>query len=125
MDALERARIALRKHILENKEKVAADLEEMRRKSEGNDIYSYINNLSKSMHIGEITSENEIIFSYDVSTDIPCYQLNKRQKYFKDYIPPDLNKTEKKSKKDSEKNQGLFFLLILYHGKGRTSSVFV
>ena len=43
MKALEKAKIALRKHLLVNKEQVKIDLEEMRKKSEGNDIFSYIN----------------------------------------------------------------------------------
>jgi hypothetical protein len=43
MKALEKAKIALRKYLLANKEQVKIDLEEMRKKSEGNDIFSYIN----------------------------------------------------------------------------------
>lgn len=57
MDSLERARVTLRKHILKNKMKVATDLEEMRMKSEGNDIYSYVNHLSNLASIGEATRE--------------------------------------------------------------------
>jgi hypothetical protein len=43
MKALEKAKIALRKYLLANKEQVKIDLEEMRKKSKGNDIFSYIN----------------------------------------------------------------------------------
>ena len=45
MKSMEIAAQALRKYLLENKEKVAADLEEMRAKSEGYDIFKYIENV--------------------------------------------------------------------------------
>ena len=39
LKALEKAKIALRKYLLANKEQVKEDLEEMRKKSKGNDNY--------------------------------------------------------------------------------------
>ena len=45
MKAFEKAKLALRKHLLENREKVAADLIAMREKSDGYDIFTYVDNL--------------------------------------------------------------------------------
>lgn len=42
---MKRAKEALRNYLLENKGKVCADLDEMRSKSVGHDICSYVNNL--------------------------------------------------------------------------------
>jgi len=42
MKALEKAKIALRKYLLANKEQVKIDLEEMRKKSEGKMTYFLI-----------------------------------------------------------------------------------
>ena len=47
MTALEKAKIALRKDIQKNKEKIAKDLEVMRSKSQGNDIFKYLDNVAK------------------------------------------------------------------------------
>jgi len=38
-----KAKIALRKYLMANKEQVKIDLNEMRKKSKGNDIFFYIN----------------------------------------------------------------------------------
>ena len=54
MTALEKGRKILRKHILENKDRVKLDLENMRKKSEGNDIYKYKDKLSKSLDTNNI-----------------------------------------------------------------------
>lgn len=48
MEVLEKAKLVLRKHLLENRDKVAADLIVMSNKSEGKDIFSYIKNLSNA-----------------------------------------------------------------------------
>jgi len=48
MEAIEKARLALREYLLANKDKVAGDLVEMRSKSEGIDILSYTERLSSS-----------------------------------------------------------------------------
>lgn len=55
MTALEGGRKILRKHILENKDRVKLDLENMRKKSDGDDIYNYVDKLSKSLDISNIT----------------------------------------------------------------------
>jgi hypothetical protein len=51
MEALEKAKLSLRAHLLANKSKVAADLDAMRKKSEGNDIFNYVDNLSKALSV--------------------------------------------------------------------------
>ncbi len=43
MKALKKSKIALRKYLMANKEQVKIELNEMRKKSKGNDIFSYIN----------------------------------------------------------------------------------
>ena len=45
MDVFEKSRKALQKYLLENKEKVKNDLDEMRSKSTGKDIYWYLRKL--------------------------------------------------------------------------------
>ena len=47
MKAIEKAKIALKKHLLENKEQVRLDLEKMREISTGIDMSSYVENLNK------------------------------------------------------------------------------
>ena len=47
MDIFEKRRLALREYILKNKEKVANDIIEMRKKSSGISINEYIDNISK------------------------------------------------------------------------------
>ncbi len=46
MGKFDKAKIALRKYILANKEKVKKDLDEMRKKSTGKDINWYLKKLS-------------------------------------------------------------------------------
>jgi hypothetical protein len=74
MEALEKAKLALRKHLLENKDKVAADLDKMRKKSEGKDIYNYINNVSNAFSFEEVTLSKEVIYDYSFQK-IDCYHL--------------------------------------------------
>jgi hypothetical protein len=59
MKSLESAKLALRAHILENKDQVSADLEEMRLKSEGKDIFNYIENLSNVFSFQKFTLSKE------------------------------------------------------------------
>jgi len=47
MKILEKSRLKLREYILANKEQVLLDLKEMKSKSEGNDIFKYLDNMSK------------------------------------------------------------------------------
>ena len=55
----QKAKIALRKHLLDNKEQVRLDLERMRKISTGIDMSSYIENLSNSFSIENISIEKE------------------------------------------------------------------
>jgi len=54
MKVFERAKLTLREHLLQNKQKVAADLVAMRAKSEGNDIFRYVENLSGACSLGDL-----------------------------------------------------------------------
>jgi hypothetical protein len=47
MDIFDKVRLALRDHLLKNKDRVIEDLNKMREESEGNDIYEYIDKLSE------------------------------------------------------------------------------
>ena len=71
MEAIEKAKLALRKHILDNKEKIISDLDEMRLKSKGSSIYNYINKLSHSLF------KNSIIFD---SVRSSKYKLSMRKR---------------------------------------------
>jgi len=66
MEVFEKAKLALKEYLLANKSKVRADLEQMRNKSVGNDIYNYVENLSKSFSFESVTSYNELTISYDI-----------------------------------------------------------
>jgi hypothetical protein len=66
MKAIEKAKIALRKHLLDNKEQVRLDLERMRKISTGIDMSSYIENLSNSFSIENISIEKEKSFDYSL-----------------------------------------------------------
>ena len=48
VESLEKAKLALRKHLLENKDSVLADLEMMRKNSSYIDTYGYVENISKA-----------------------------------------------------------------------------
>ena len=56
MEALEIAKLALRKYLLQNREKVVADLIEMRKQSEGMDVYNYVEKLADALSFGSVTS---------------------------------------------------------------------
>lgn len=43
----EKAKLTLRSYLLKNKEQVAIDLQKMREESVGDDIFKYVDNLSK------------------------------------------------------------------------------
>lgn len=67
MEAIEKAKLALRNHLLNNKEKVAYDLEEMRKKSDGNDIFDYLSQLSSKRNLKTETKwKNTIEKQYSV-----------------------------------------------------------
>jgi hypothetical protein len=58
---MNKAKEALRKHILENKEQTIVDLNTMRSKSEGKDIYSYVNNLSESLNFNNNNNMKKVV----------------------------------------------------------------
>lgn len=66
MDIFEKAKLALRKHLLANKEQVKADLDEMRSKSVGNDIDAYLLSASgfRVMTKEEIELRRSIAYEY-------------------------------------------------------------
>jgi len=51
---MEKAKLALRKYLLDNKEQVKSDLEKMREISDGMNMSSYIENLSSSFSVENI-----------------------------------------------------------------------
>jgi hypothetical protein len=59
MEALEKGKLRLRKHLLANKEKVAADLDALRKKSEGDDIFNYAQKLSDAFALNKLTISKE------------------------------------------------------------------
>lgn len=111
MEALEKAKLALRKHLLENKEQVAFDLNKMRQKSVGNDIFRYMENMSNAFSLCEVSTSKEILYDYSFfemeNYDFINELLNEAL-----YSPPDSNKYERR-KKGSENVSGSFFLVIL------------
>jgi hypothetical protein len=74
MEAFEKAKLALRQYLLENKSKVRADLEDMRSKSIGNDIYNYVVNYSNSLSFSDINVVIEPIV--DANIDYGVFDFN-------------------------------------------------
>ena len=107
MKAFEKAKLALRKHLIQNKQKVAADLDALRAKSKGNDIFSYVENLSSAYSLNDLTTSNEVIYDYSFdNTDY--YNLFDDLTDHSFYSPPpDL--IFDCTKKDSEISSGSFF----------------
>ena len=58
MNVFEISKMALRKYLIENKEKVVEDLIEMRKKSEGIDIYNYVDKLEDSFSFDKINKSD-------------------------------------------------------------------
>jgi hypothetical protein len=124
MKTLERARLALREYLLQNKERVSADLDAMRTVSEGKDIFNYIENFSnfftfdiledypKFGNLG-FNSNNCCILQDINSLDLPQTTI---------YPPP---KIENKRKKDSENSSESFFLIILHYVRSSKSCIFI
>jgi hypothetical protein len=65
MDAFEKAKIALRKHLEANKSQVLADLKEMKKRSTGNDIYSYLESFKSNFSIETILASNKLTYPDD------------------------------------------------------------
>ncbi|MFD1293847.1 hypothetical protein ACFQ5N_08375 [Lutibacter holmesii] len=123
MKAIEKAKIALRKHLLENKEQVKLDLEKMRKISIGTDVFSYIENLSNSFSIANISisQEKNIDYSFD---EIDTYGIINEQKSCYEWYPPDIGLIEN-NKKDSDILSESFFLIHLTYERSTKSSVFI
>ncbi len=106
MKTLEKAKIALRKHLLENKEQVKADLNKMRSSSSGIDMFCYVESLSNSFSIENIKIEEE---SFDYSFDeIDTYGIIEELKSCYEWYPPDIETTNY-NKKDSDILSEFFF----------------
>ena len=67
MKALEKAKLELRKHLLDNKDKVKADLEKLREISKGMDLSSYVERLPASFAIENIEVVTDNSFDYSFS----------------------------------------------------------
>lgn len=124
MEALEKAKLALRKYLLENGEKVAYDLEVMRKMSEGKDIFNYIENLSDAFSFECVTSSTEVIFDFS-SQPIDCYNFLNTLIDNSLYTPPPRKVISTKIKKDSGIFSESFFFIILQNVRGTKSSIFV
>jgi hypothetical protein len=61
MDDFDRYRERLKKYLVENREQVKKDLDEMRVKSIGNDIQSYLNNLQPKDNTQYCPCKNECL----------------------------------------------------------------
>lgn len=124
MKAIEKAKIALRKHLLENKEQVRLDLERMRKISTGIDMSSYIDNLSNSFSIENISIEKEKSFDYSFD-EVDTYGIVEEMNSCYEWYPPDNFNNTKNNKKDSNILLESFFLIHLTHGRSTKSSVFI
>lgn len=96
---LEKAKYALRKHLLENKDKVAVDLDEMRANSSGgSDLTNYIDNLTTAFSFREVEVKNDVSFEVPSSIQIDSYLLLDMEGFENLYTPPeekfDVNKKD-------------------------------
>ncbi|HRP37017.1 MAG: hypothetical protein BGO87_07430 [Flavobacteriia bacterium 40-80] len=123
MKALEKAKLALREHLLNNRDRVLSDLEEMRKKSEGNDIFNYVENLSESFSWSDVSTCKEVVYDYSFP-DIDYYNVIDQVIDNLLYSPPG-NRNDKNRKKDPEILSGSFFLLILRYVRSTKSSIFI
>lgn len=122
MKAIEKAKIALRKHLLDNKKQVKLDLERMREISNGIDMYSYFENLSSSFSIENMEVHQEESFDYSFD-EIESYGIIEELKSYK-WLPPDISSVED-NKKDSDILSESFFLIHLNYGEYTKSSFFI
>jgi len=122
MKAIEQAKIALRKHLLDNKEQVKADLEKMREISKGIDIFSYIENISNAFAIENAEIVNQEILEYSFE-EIELYGLIEGLDSCYEWYPPDILLKDN-NKKDSDILSESFFLHLNYGGSSK-SSIFI
>lgn len=90
MEALEKAKLALREHLLANKAKVASDLDALRRKSEGCDIFNYVENLSNTFNFSNITVKKEVLYDFSF-IEIDYYPLDNSVEIACNNAPPFMN----------------------------------
>jgi len=107
METFDNARLALREYLLANKERVAADLEGMRKKSEGNDIFNYVENITQSLSCENISSVKEATYDY-VFLEVDSYHFINSSVDSNLYAPPCIKDNET-VKKGSEILSELFF----------------
>lgn len=115
MEALEKAKLALRKHLLENKEKVLHDLQIMRSKSVGRDIFNYVENLSSAYSLKHLSTEKEVLFDFPFVKTKPF--PDKIEAY--SFYTPLQSEFFMNTKKDLETFSGSFFFLILCYVRCR------
>jgi len=107
MDTFEKALLALENYILGNKERVASDLEEMRKKSEGNDIFNYVESLSYSLSYENVSTNKEVTYNFDF-LEVDTYSFINDSENSHLYAPPCIKNNET-IKKSSEILSELFF----------------
>lgn len=111
MEVFEKARLALREQLLKNKERVLSDLEEMRKKSEGDDIFKYVEHVVDSFSFESVTAFKEFPSNYTFDKDILTYLITGIVNVETSYTPP--GKYENIIEKDSEVFSESFFLYII------------
>lgn len=91
MNSLEKARITLREHLKANKDKVASDLKTLRNRSQGLDVYKYLDYYSESFSWNSVGID--ISFDIEVNTDgIPEYGIL-HDEHEPTYSPPSHDHT--------------------------------
>jgi hypothetical protein len=124
MKAIEKAKIALRKHLLKNKEQVRLELEKLREISTGIDMNSYVENLSNSFSVENISIEKQRKIDYSFE-EIDTYGIIEDIKSCYEWYPPGNINTKDNNKKDSNILLESFFLIHLTYGRSTKSSVFI
>jgi hypothetical protein len=123
MEAFEKAKLALRAHLLANKESIIGDLELMRKRSEGNDYINYLKNLTNSISLEFVTIEKNRTYCYDSNSTV-YYSIDISDTGDTLYPPPPKNPFSY-SKKDPVSASGSFFLVILQYVRSKRSSIFI
>jgi hypothetical protein len=110
MEAFEKAKLALRQFLLENKEKVRVDLEDMRSKSIGNDIYNYVVNYSNSLSFSDINVVIEPIVDANIDVERRTIETmkkdNKNRNRWMIAIAFDIDRWKRRENRVGVKNLG-------------------
>lgn len=101
MDIFEKAKITLRNQILLKRDKIKRDLNAMRLKSTGKDIFHYVDVLNDSFSFDWELSDYTYTASAISLEDIETYRFHS--------VPPDYGDKYLETKKDPELVSGLFF----------------